>query len=134
MFPNKNPTAHGNGLSSDSASATATTLAACNISGLTGRTMKERPSIICDLLDSQMSQTPNQPTAPSQCAHLFRAAIVGITPVDRRWTRNSRAAALEIAHTALPHSGQKLSPEFSSEPHSPQDLALSCVLEAHSSL
>jgi len=45
-----------------------------------------------------------------------------------------QAAVLEIGHTALPHSGQKLSPEFSSEPHSPQDLALSCVLEAHSSL
>ena len=36
--------------------------------------MKERPSIICDLLDSQTSQTPNQPTAPSRCAQLVASA------------------------------------------------------------
>ena len=49
-------------------------------------------------------------------------------------TPPQQAAVLEISHTALPHSGQKLSPEFSSEPQSLQDLALSCVLEVHSSL
>jgi hypothetical protein len=40
MLPNKNPTAHGKDLSSDSANAAATTFPDCNTSGLTGRTEK----------------------------------------------------------------------------------------------
>ena len=84
MFPNKNPTAHSSGLSSDTAKASATTFPDSKTQEPTGRTMKERPSIICDLLNSQTSQTPNQPTAPSQCAHLFKAAMVGFSPVDRQ--------------------------------------------------
>ena len=61
-------------------------------------------------------------------------SVVFLSTSNITLTPLQQAAVLEIGHTALPHSGQKLSPEFSSEPHSPQDLALSCVLEAHSSL
>ena len=40
VFPKKNPTAHGDGVSSDSANTVAATFPDCNTSWLTGRTQK----------------------------------------------------------------------------------------------
>ena len=43
VFPMKNPTAYGKGLSSDSANVVAATFLDRNTSGATGRTQKVRP-------------------------------------------------------------------------------------------
>jgi hypothetical protein len=45
VLPKKNPTAHSNGLSKDSANAAATMWLDFSTSGPTGRTMKEHPSM-----------------------------------------------------------------------------------------
>jgi len=80
VLPKKNPTAQGNGLSSDSANAVATTFPDCSTSGLIGRTQKVRPvgSWVLELIRSNQSGFARDDAVLPVRRRLFLVSVQGV--------------------------------------------------------